>query len=269
MKKIFVFVLAFLVVYPFSNSTFAQLKLTTETGLHRTKNKSKFNTLSVSKETLLRNEFLKLDTLETGKKLAAGKKKKSPGLAFLYSLAIPGMGQVYTDRFDVGKYYMISEAALWLGFASFTIYGNWLLDDAYDYAVLHAGIIREDKDDDFFINIANYDNVEQYNNDMLQRGEYDKIYFPEQGWGFYWDRVENRKSYREDKLGGDRVINDRLFIVGAILVNHVVSAISAIILTNKHNSELENSSGGFSLGAGVVKYGDRVNGLKLKFTKWF
>jgi len=272
MKKIFGLVLLICLVIcasPFAADSFAQLKSTKVSSLTVKNNQSLLRSLSGSKELLLKNEFLKFDTLETNKKLITSKRKKSPGLAFLYSLVIPGMGQVYSNRFDVGKYYMISEAALWLGFASFTIYGNWLLDDAYDYAVLHAGIILEDKDDDFFVNIANYDNVEQYNNDMLQRGEYDKIYYPEQGWGFYWDRVENRKSYREDKLGGDRVINDRLFIVGAIIINHIVSAVSAIVLTNKYNSEIKKGSGGFSLGADVMKYSNRVNGLKLKFTKWF
>ncbi|MCI0449442.1 MAG: hypothetical protein L0Y79_06615 [Chlorobi bacterium] len=198
--------------------------------------------------------------------------KKSPGLAFIYGLLIPGMGHVYADRFETGKYFMISEAAIWLTYAAFSIYGNWLIDDAYDYAVLHAGISLGDKDrdDNFFVDIANYNSVDEYNDEKLRFGEYDKLYFPELGYGFYWDSEENRRIYREDKIAGDRTLNDRLFVVGAVLINHLISGISAVFAANSYNDELKKkSSGGFSLRAGVQKHFNKIDGIKLKFTKWF
>ena len=195
--------------------------------------------------------------------------KKSPGLAMILSLLVPGTGQLYSHRFDAGKYFMISEASLWLGFASFTIYGNWLLTDAHKYAQLHAGIDPNGKDDNFFINISNYDNVDEYNDEQLRFGNYDKLYDPLNGYYFYWDNVPDRQKYRVDQLAGDRVITDRLFIVGAIIVNHIISAISAIILTNSYNDQLRGSKGGFSVSADVMRNGPRVDGLQLKFMKWF
>lgn len=219
----------------------------------------------------LRNEltsgYVLKDTNDNNKTVNKGP-KKSPGLAFIYSLFVPGMGQLYAKRFDVGKYFLVSEAALWLGYASFTIYGKWLLDDAYNYSVLHAGVNKEGKDDNFFINIGNYSNVDQYNNDMLQRGEYDKIYDPANGYGFYWDTEQNRQLYREDRLAGERIHTDRLFIVGAILINHVISAVSAIVLTNSYNNNLKNA-GGMEMSAGVMKNFGRVDGIKLQMVKWF
>ncbi len=198
------------------------------------------------------------------------RQKKSAGLAMIYSLFVPGMGQLYTKRFDVGKYFLISEAALWVGYASFTVYGNWLLNDAYSYSATHAGVTVGNKarDDNFWVNIANYDNVEEYNNDMLQQGNYDKVYYPGTGFDFYWDNVNDRESYRSDKLAGDRIHNDRLFIVGAILLNHVISAISAIVLTNKYNSGVEES-GGVALQADIIRNFNHVDGIKLNLIKWF
>lgn len=229
------------------------------------KENSSFMKSELRSEMLKSGKFLK-DTIDnkTGYKSST----KSPGLAFIYSLFVPGMGQLYTKRFDVGKYYLLTEAALWLGYASFSIYGTWLHNDAYNYAAVHAGINKDGKDDDFFINIGNYDNVEQYNDDMLRKGQYDKVYFPGEGKDFYWDQVESRKRYRDDKLSGDRIINDRLFIVGAILINHVVSAISAIILTSNYNSSLKKS-GGMDMRADVIRNFNRVDGMKLQFIKWF
>lgn len=212
------------------------------------------------------------DSLETKVETNVKRSKKSPGLAFIYGLLIPGMGHVYADRFETGKYFLISEAAIWLTYAAFSIYGNWLIDDAYDYAVLHAGVKLEgkDKDDNFFVDIANYNNVDEYNDEKLRFGEYDKLYYPELGYGFYWDSEENRRIYRVDKIAGDRTLNDRLFVVGAVLVNHIVSGISAVFAANSYNNELkQKGSGGMTLRAGVQKHFNKIDGIRLKFTKWF
>ena len=215
----------------------------------------------------LRNFSLQHDTLKDMNVKFAGS-KKSPGLAFIYSLFVPGVGQLYARRFDVGKYYMISEASLWLGFASFTIYGNWLLNDAHRFASIHAGVNTNGKDDNYFVNISNFDNIYQYNDEQLRNGRYDNLY-DESKYYFYWDNITDRKQYRVDQLAGDRVLTDRLFFVGAILANHIISAISAIILTNSYNDQLSGSKGGFVINADVMKNGLKVDGLQVKLTKWF
>src|SRR5258706_638943 len=191
---------------------FAQLK---DVKKFRLNNSETLASLKDSKETYIKNNLY--DSLQKVNNTSQVRLKKSPGLAMIYSLIVPGMGQLYTKRFDVGKYFLISEAALWTAFASFTVYGNWLLTDAYNYSVLHAGVVKGDKtkDDNFWVNISNYDNVEQYNNDMLEKGNYDQVYYPGSGFDFFWDNVANRENYRVDKLAGDRIKNDRLFVVGA------------------------------------------------------
>lgn len=208
----------------------------------------------------------------TETKSTVRKSKKSPGLAFIYGLLVPGMGHVYADRFNTGKYFMISEATLWLTYAAFTIYGNWLLDDAYSYATTHAGITVGDKarDDKFFIDIANYSNVDEYNNEKLRFGEYDKLYLPENGYYFWWNSDEERRQYRGDKIGGDRTLNDRLFVVGAVLINHLVSGISAVFAANGYNSDIsKKSSGGLRMNAGVIKNFNRIDGIKFSISKNF
>lgn len=197
---------------------------------------------------------------------------KSPGLAFIYGLFVPGMGHVYANNFKSGKYFMISEAAIWLTYAAFTIYGNWLLDDSYKYSATHAGVTVGDKakDDIFFTNIGNYSNVEEYNNDKLRFGEYDKVYLPGTGYDFYWDSEASRLQYRADKISGDRTLNDRLFVVGAVLINHLISAVSAVFATNSYNNEIkEKGSGGYHLSAGVQKHFNKIDGIKLSLTKLF
>jgi hypothetical protein len=269
-KTVIIFLIAITTVFSqtsFSQQDFTPLKLNN----FKLSDKNSFASALEMKQTLFMSMLS--DTIRPAKDEIAPppRSKKSPGLAMIYSLFVPGMGQLYTKRFDVGKYFLISEAALWTAFASFTVYGNWLLKDAYNYASTHAGVIQSNKakDDNFWINIANYDNVEQYNNDMLEKGNYDNVYYPGTGFDFYWDSVPNREIYRSDKLAGDRIKTDRLFVVGAILLNHVISAISAIVLTNKYNSG-EGTNGGVSVKADVVKnFNNRVDGIKLNLVKWF
>ena len=104
---------------------------------------------------------------------------------------------------------------------------------------------------------------------MLETGQYDKVYYPGSGFDFHWNSVEERRTYREDKLAADRIHNDRLFIIGAVLVNHLISAISAIVVTNGYNSDIKKGSGGVSIGADVIRNFDKIDGIQLKMTKWF
>jgi len=199
------------------------------------------------------------------------KSRKSPGLAFIYSLLVPGLGHVYANRFETGKYFMISEAAIWLSFTAFSVYGNWMLDDAYSYSETHAGVDLSGKERDakFFTDIANYNSVYEYNDEKLRFGEYEELYDPLAGYYFFWDNESNRRKYKEDKFAGDRILNDRLFIVGAAVINHIVSAISAVFAANSYNDELKSGGAGITFKAGVKKYFNRVDGISLKITKWF
>ncbi len=235
--------------------------------------KLKLNDFKPGKQTLLKSDLDVSDSLKTVRSESKIKgSKKSPGLAFIYGLLIPGMGHVYSNRFSSGKYFMITEAVTWLTYAAFTIYGNWLLDDAYDYASVHAGarVTDKAKDDKFFINIANYRNVEEYNDEMLRFGNYDQVYYPGDGKDFYWNSDSERLKYRQDKISADRTLTDRLFVVGAILINHVISGISAVFAANSYNDELkQKGSGGFSLSAGVLRSFNKVDGIRINLTKNF
>ena len=65
--------------------------------------------------------------------------KKSIGLAIVYSLLLPGMGELYAGSFQTGRYFLAAEGALWITLAGFDIYGNALRDDSREFAAAHAG----------------------------------------------------------------------------------------------------------------------------------
>ena len=93
--------------------------------------------------------------------------KKSAGLAALYSLVLPGAGEMYVDGIDAGKYPLIAEGALWLTWGTMQYYGGWLQDDARRYAVVHAGVATTSADDLFYVNVSNFSNTYDYNDKKL------------------------------------------------------------------------------------------------------
>ncbi|MCX7833421.1 MAG: hypothetical protein N2490_04345 [Ignavibacteria bacterium] len=185
--------------------------------------------------------------------------EKSPSVSALLSLILPGAGHLYAGRMDIGKYFLTAEAALWLGIVGINIYGNAVRDDSRSFAVVHSGINKNGKDDDFFVNIGLFNNIYEYNNYRLSRGEYDKIYdINSHYWN--WDLVGNRELYDEQRKKSERIYNSDRIISAGLIINRIASAISAFLLTNKDikvSSEFNNFING------------SPTGFEIKITKSF
>lgn len=161
--------------------------------------------------------------------------KKNVGLAVIYSLLLPGMGEFYVGEYGIGKYFTITEAALWLTFTSFDMYGNWLRDDARKFAVSHAGIDPSGKDDQFFVDVGNFLNTYEYDEKKLRDRAVDKLYDINSTYFWRWDSDPNRASYHDMRISHDRVFNNARFVIAVIVVNHIASAVNAARLAVSHN----------------------------------
>ena len=82
--------------------------------------------------------------------------KKSPALAILYSMLLPGMGELYANSYESGKYFTIADGALWSVFTGFSIYGNQQENNYKSFAQSKAGVNVDGKDADYFANIGAY-----------------------------------------------------------------------------------------------------------------
>ncbi len=80
------------------------------------------------------------------------KKKKNTGLAILYSMLLPGMGELYADAYDSGIYFTVADGVLWGTYIGMNVYGNWQKDRYISYAQTNAGISTESKDDLYYCN---------------------------------------------------------------------------------------------------------------------
>ena len=165
---------------------------------------------------------------------------KSRFLGVVYSLLLPGMGELYAERFDAGLYPLVLEGALWLGFAGFNAYGGWLRSDSRSYAIQHAGANIDGKDDQFFVDIANYSSTHDYNQQKLIDRNLAALYSEDPGSPYLWNWSSDaeRQKYKDQRTHSEEMYNASKFVVLGMIANRIWSAIQASIFTRNYNSRL-------------------------------
>jgi hypothetical protein len=193
--------------------------------------------------------------------------RKSVGLAVIYSLLLPGMGELYAENFSSGKYFLIAEGVLWLGYAGMEIHANGLRDDARTFSVANAGVSIEGKNDQFFVDIGNFLNIDDYNDKKLRDREPEKVYDPLAGYAWRWESDAARMTFRDQRVASETMYNNRKFVGAAILINHLISAINAARATIAYNNAQEPILGDLQLSARVLGGMDLPHGVLLTLTK--
>jgi len=174
--------------------------------------------------------------------------RKKPILGILYSLLLPGMGELYAESYSSGKYFTIAEGALWGIFVGMNTYAGWQQDRYKSFAVSNAGITTSGKDDEFYSVISRYESIEAYNNEKALNRDFEEMY-NEKNYFWKWNSEEERQKYRSLWLSSEQTINDIRFVVGAMLLNRLASAINAVRLIAAYNKRIEEEvSWNFSVG---------------------
>jgi hypothetical protein len=174
---------------------------------------------------------------------------KNPGIAILMSAVLPGWGELYTGHTARAKGFMAAEAAIWLGYAGFTIQGNLREDDYKNYARVFAGVnagggsaywddvsdfVRSEGDASYNEAIRrearslypdDLDAQEQY---FLANG-----YFGSRGWE--WESQERFQEFRRLKHNTSVSFRSAFFMTGLAILNRAVSAIDSAWMARRHN----------------------------------
>lgn len=175
--------------------------------------------------------------------------KKSAGLAILYSVLLPGMGELYADSYSSGKYFTIAEGSLWGIYLGMNTYGNWLKDRYISYASSSGMVNSQNKNADYYATIGDYMSIDEYNNAMALQQSFDKMLDPAKNY-WNWQTVANRKNYRNMWVSSEQEHNDLRFIVGALILNRIASAINAVRLVAEFNKKQSTELGwNFSVNA--------------------
>ena len=173
--------------------------------------------------------------------------KKSVGLAIIYSLLLPGMGELYAGDYSMGKYFTIADAVSWGFVAGFNIHGNNQADNYKAFAKTNAGVNPDGKDDNYFADIGNYLNIDDFNLEREQLRRFNEAYNVDtHHWK--WENNTVREEYRAIWTNSEESFDKIQFAVGALVINRIISAINAARTVGRHNSKVDELSWNVSVG---------------------
>lgn len=167
--------------------------------------------------------------------------KKNIALAILYSALLPGMGELYANNYQSGKYFTIADAALIGVYFGVNTYGDWKKENYKSFATTYGGISLTSKNDDYFATIGNYKNIDQYNDEKALEQRYNEM-FDKNIMNWKWENETQRRQYRGMWLSSQRAYNNLQFVVGAMLINRLGSIINAVRSVVAYNKNLQQQT---------------------------
>jgi len=159
---------------------------------------------------------------------SAGAQETSGKKAFFLSLLIPGAGQYYVGEKGWAKAFLWSEGMLWLGYVGFRKYESLRENDYRVFASVYAGVDPKGRDAAFFDDVGFYDSVYERNRaTRWEEGPKARLYAEQPRAAWEWDREASRLRFRSLRSSSIRARQRALYVVGGILLNHLISAIHA------------------------------------------
>ncbi len=148
----------------------------------------------------------------------------------LQSALLPGWGQKSLNYSDRSRVFTYVESGLVLSIFGSTTYANILKKNYIAYAVAHAAVSSSGKSHEYWVDIGNFATIEDYNDEHLRNREMDDIYEVSPQWGWAWDSDSHRDFFEQKRILSDQMKQVASFGVGAMILNHMVSAIDALYL---------------------------------------
>lgn len=165
--------------------------------------------------------------------------KKNIAIAILYSALLPGMGELYANNYESGKYFTIADVALMGVYFGVNTYGDWKKENYKSFAKTYGGISLTSKNDDYFATIGNYKNIDQYNDEKALEQRFKEM-FDKDMMNWKWETETQRREYRGMWMSSQHAYNNLQFVVGAMLINRlgsIINAVRSVVAYNKNLSE--------------------------------
>jgi hypothetical protein len=150
---------------------------------------------------------------------------KARASAFLKSLILPGWGQYTSGHKTAAAMFAMTELAFLGGMYGFHSYGVAKRQDYKAYAAQYADVVG-DHPHDFYVDVGNWDRVEDYNEERLKDREFDRLYTSASD-SWQWDSNEHRVRMKKIRVQSDKAFNGVYYLVGGLVLNHLASAIHA------------------------------------------
>ena len=175
------------------------------------------------------------------------------------SFLVPGWGQRDLGYKERSKMYNYIEIGILLSMFSSTKYSNEIKRNYIAYATEHAGVISDGKDREFWVDIGNYNTLNEYNSEHLRNRETGELYPQTIEWRWSWDNSENRKYFESKRIQSDKLKLFSTFTFGALFLNHFISSIDVLYLKRL------SASSNFTIKP-YIGNNDTIIGYKVEFS---
>ena len=146
------------------------------------------------------------------------------------SAILPGWGEASLKNLKRAKIFRLSEISLITTCLSTYTFSNIKKSQYITFAVEHAQVDSEGKDHQYWVDIGNYQNMKSHNDEHLRFREIESIYPDNSDNEWEWDSETNRKEFESMRILSDRLAHSGKFIIGGIVMNHILSSIDALYL---------------------------------------
>ena len=154
-----------------------------------------------------------------------------PKGAIWRSMVMPGWGHYYADSSDWtrGQYHLAADVILIGAYFGFDARASNLQQQYLTLANLKAGVNVDNRDRSFRLAIGNFDSLEEYNDHQLRTRNWNRLIdnVPENRWN--WQSTEDRMKYSELREDVDRTRQQLPALISLMVVNRVVSGVSAYL----------------------------------------
>lgn len=156
------------------------------------------------------------------------KKELSP---IIKSAVLPGWGQKSLGFKTRARSFQYIETSIILAIIGTTTFSNIMKKNYIAFASQHANISSGGKNHDYWVDIGNFDSINEYNAEHLRNREEDALYPDDLKWSWEWDSPDNRRAFENKRIQSDQLKLAATFGLGALALNHIVSSIDALYLT--------------------------------------
>lgn len=171
-----------------------------------------------------------------------------PKVAFLRSLALPGWGHHYVnpDRWTRGQYHLAAEATLVLSYLGFRLHSDNLERNWHTYARLEAGVEIKGRSRMFQLAVGDFNSLQAYNEHQEQTRNWERFIAdtPQNRWN--WSSERDRLQYADLRERFERIDRQLPALISLMVVNRVVSAVSAYNRARKMDEPAPSAAFHFS-----------------------
>jgi len=178
--------------------------------------------------------------------------------ALLYSLLLPGMGELSMGETGRGVGFLTAEGLIWANYAYWTVAGHLRKDDFIEQAQLNAGVGVNSGSDDYWHLVGQYtassgsgsDTYEEelrreardaYPGDPAAQDAYVASKLPTGTQAWSWSSADLQDSYRTTRESSNSAYHHAKFSFGAAILNRVLSVVDVQLLRHKAAKQAQSS----------------------------